>query len=252
MAFVPPARHLLRAKDLADARYSEPLDVDDMAGAAGLSRAHFSREFRRTFGEPPHSYLLRRRLERAADLLRTTDRSVADIWNRQLRWARLRRATFAPLYALELVSGGFLPLAMAATLIVLAPPTWPGFVMLFITWYAAELLLADRMRWPISPRIALMMFVRDLALPTLWIAGWTGNTFVWRGNAMDMKTSQLAAAPTVAPQRSLADHALALRIRGARVVRSFRSLGAPGPVGAPRSLRPSPSPRWTWKTGKTR
>ena len=79
MAFVPPARHLLRAKDLADARYSEPLDVDDMAGAAGLSRAHFSREFRRTFGEPPHSYLLRRRLERAADLLRTTDRSVADI-----------------------------------------------------------------------------------------------------------------------------------------------------------------------------
>jgi AraC-like DNA-binding protein len=79
MAFVPPARHLLRAKDLADARYFEPLDVDDMAGAAGLSRAHFSREFRRTFGEPPHSYLLRRRLERAADLLRTTDRSVADI-----------------------------------------------------------------------------------------------------------------------------------------------------------------------------
>ena len=79
MAFVPPARHLLRAKDLADARYSEPLDVDDMAAAAGLSRAHFSREFRRTFGEPPHSYLLRRRLERAADLLRITDRSVADI-----------------------------------------------------------------------------------------------------------------------------------------------------------------------------
>jgi AraC-like DNA-binding protein len=79
MAFVPPARHLLRAKDLADARYFESLDVDDMAGAAGLSRAHFSREFRRTFGEPPHSYLLRRRLERAADLLRTTDRSVADI-----------------------------------------------------------------------------------------------------------------------------------------------------------------------------
>jgi AraC-like DNA-binding protein len=79
MAFVPPARHLLRAKDLADARYFEPLDVDDLAGAAGLSRAHFSREFRRAFGEPPHVYLLTRRLERAAALLRTTDRSVADI-----------------------------------------------------------------------------------------------------------------------------------------------------------------------------
>jgi AraC-like DNA-binding protein len=79
MAFVPPARHLLKAKDLADARYFEPLDVDDLANAAGLSRAHFSREFRRTFGEPPHSYLLTRRLERAAALLRNTDHSVAEI-----------------------------------------------------------------------------------------------------------------------------------------------------------------------------
>jgi AraC-like DNA-binding protein len=79
MAFVPPARHLLRAKDLADARYFEPLGVDDLARAAGLSRAHFSREFRRAFGDSPHGYLLTRRLERAAALLRTTDRSVADI-----------------------------------------------------------------------------------------------------------------------------------------------------------------------------
>ena len=79
MAFVPPARHLVRARDLADARYVEPLGVDDMARAAGLSRAHFSREFRRAFGVSPHAYLLTRRLERAAALLRTTDRSVADI-----------------------------------------------------------------------------------------------------------------------------------------------------------------------------
>ncbi len=79
MAFAPPARHLLRAKDLADARYFEPLGVTEMAHAAGLSRAHFSREFRRAFGESPHAYLLTRRLERAAALLRDTDRSVADI-----------------------------------------------------------------------------------------------------------------------------------------------------------------------------
>ncbi len=79
MVFVPPARHLLRAKDLADARYAEPLGVDDLASAAGLSRAHFSREFRAAFGETPHAYLLTRRLERAASLLRTTDRSVADV-----------------------------------------------------------------------------------------------------------------------------------------------------------------------------
>jgi AraC-like DNA-binding protein len=79
MAFAPPARHLLRAKDLADARYFEPLGVEDLARAAGLSRAHFSRQFRRTFGESPHAYLLTRRLERGAALLRSTDRTVLEI-----------------------------------------------------------------------------------------------------------------------------------------------------------------------------
>jgi AraC-like DNA-binding protein len=76
---VPPVRHLLRARDLADARYFEPLTVADLARAAGLSQAHFSREFRRAFGESPHQYLLTRRLERAAALLRNTDRTVTDI-----------------------------------------------------------------------------------------------------------------------------------------------------------------------------
>jgi AraC-like DNA-binding protein len=76
---VHPVRHLLRAKDLIDARYREPLDVATLAGIAHLSPAHFSREFRRAFGEPPHQYLLTRRMERAAALLRNTDRSVSDI-----------------------------------------------------------------------------------------------------------------------------------------------------------------------------
>jgi AraC-like DNA-binding protein len=76
---LPPARHLLRAKDLADAHYREPLDVRALAHVAHLSPAHFSREFRRAFGETPHQYLLTRRLERAAALLRNTDWSVAYI-----------------------------------------------------------------------------------------------------------------------------------------------------------------------------
>ena len=79
MTAVPPARHLLRARDLADRRYAESLDVPELARAARLSPAHFSREFARVFGETPHRYLLTRRLERAAALLRTTDRTVADI-----------------------------------------------------------------------------------------------------------------------------------------------------------------------------
>lgn len=80
MVFVPVERHLLRGRDVVDARYTDPsLTVDDMAAAAGLSKAHFTREFRRAFGETPRAYLLTRRMERAATLLRQTDRSVAEI-----------------------------------------------------------------------------------------------------------------------------------------------------------------------------
>jgi AraC-like DNA-binding protein len=79
MSLVHPVRHLLRAKDLIDARYREPLNVPTLARAARLSPAHFSREFHKAFGEPPHQYLLTRRMERAAALLRSTDRTVADI-----------------------------------------------------------------------------------------------------------------------------------------------------------------------------
>jgi AraC-like DNA-binding protein len=75
--FVPTTRHLLRARDMADSHYTEPIRVEDMARAAGLSKAHFSREFKHAFGESPYAYLLTRRLERAATLLRVTDRSVA-------------------------------------------------------------------------------------------------------------------------------------------------------------------------------
>jgi len=76
---LPLERYLMRARDLADVRFDEPLTVDDLAEVAHLSRAHFSREFRKAFGETPYAYLLTRRLERAASLLRGTDYSVADI-----------------------------------------------------------------------------------------------------------------------------------------------------------------------------
>ena len=72
-------RHLLRARDLADTRYAGEIDVAAMANAAGLSRAHFTRAFTRAFGESPGTYLLTRRLERAAALLRNTDHSVAEV-----------------------------------------------------------------------------------------------------------------------------------------------------------------------------
>lgn len=79
MPSLPTARHLLRAKDAIDAGYAGEVRVDELASVAGLSRAHFSREFSKAFGESPQSYLLTRRLERAASLLCSTDRSVSDI-----------------------------------------------------------------------------------------------------------------------------------------------------------------------------
>jgi AraC-like DNA-binding protein len=75
----PLARHLLRARDLVDSRYAEPLDLEELARAAHVSPRHFSRSFRRTFGETPYQYLLTRRMERARHLLRTTDLRVIEI-----------------------------------------------------------------------------------------------------------------------------------------------------------------------------
>ena len=72
-------RRLLRARDAMDRTYAEPLDVPALARIAAVSQAHFIRTFRATFGETPHRYLQRRRVERAMWLLRETDRSVTDI-----------------------------------------------------------------------------------------------------------------------------------------------------------------------------
>ena len=75
----PLARHLLRARDLVDSRYAEPLDLGALARTAHVSPRHFSRRFRQTFGETPLKYLLTRRIERACHLLRTTDMQVAQV-----------------------------------------------------------------------------------------------------------------------------------------------------------------------------
>jgi AraC-like DNA-binding protein len=72
-------RRLLRARDAMDRAYAEPLDVRAVAAVAHISEAHFSRSFRAVFGETPHRYLQRRRVERSMFLLRETDRSVTDI-----------------------------------------------------------------------------------------------------------------------------------------------------------------------------
>lgn len=124
-------------------------------------------------------------------------RPVRDVWRRQMRWARLRRSSFPVVYAPEAVSGGFLPLLGMAVLVAMGTVGIGWFLGLVIAWYGAELVLARRYDWPASPRIAALLVVRDLMLLPLWIVGWTGNTFVWRGNAMDIKTEGTPLRPLV-------------------------------------------------------
>jgi AraC-like DNA-binding protein len=76
---IPIYVHLRRAKDLIDRDFAEPLDVPALAREAHASRAHFVRSFKKAFGETPHAYLLRRRIERAKELLRNTQLSVSEV-----------------------------------------------------------------------------------------------------------------------------------------------------------------------------
>ena len=72
-------RRLLRARDAMDRNYARPLDIESLARVAHVSEAHFIRSFRATFGETPHRYLQRRRVERSMFLLRETSRSVTEV-----------------------------------------------------------------------------------------------------------------------------------------------------------------------------
>ncbi len=156
-------------------------------------------------------------------------RVVAEVWSRQLRWARLRRSSFPLVYAPEAVSGGFFPLLGAAVLVAMGALPIGWFIGLLIAWYGAELLLARRYDWPVSPRILGLIIVRDLLLFPLWIMGWTGNTFVWRGNAMDIKNEGTPVRRLVEPWTAsrVIRSALALATGRRTVANMERGNGAP-------------------------
>ena len=112
-------------------------------------------------------------------------RSAREVWNRQLRWARLRRASFFMYFLPEIFSGGVLPIICAA--IVAHALGWP--VLLFtaffaLIWYGSEMALAVASGWHLSALHPLHGLIRDLMLPALFVAALRGNDFVWRGNAI--------------------------------------------------------------------
>jgi ceramide glucosyltransferase len=124
-------------------------------------------------------------------------RGAAEVWNRQLRWARLRRASFLVHFLPEILSGSLAPmigigiLASAHGLSVIATVTIFGAL-----WYAGEMLLARAAGWHVTAYYPLYGLARDIILPALYIGAFMGSDFVWRGNAMQVErmTSRRAMA----------------------------------------------------------
>jgi ceramide glucosyltransferase len=112
-------------------------------------------------------------------------RTATEVWSRQLRWARLRRASFPWLFLPEIFLGSALPtiaVAVAASGYGLSVPL--SITVLLVIWFGAERALAESAGWHRSLRLAVALLVRDLLLPVLWIGALLGTDFVWRGNEM--------------------------------------------------------------------
>ncbi len=133
-------------------------------------------------------------------------RRFREVWARQLRWARLRRISFPALFLPEIFVGSLLP-GIAA---MIAAAGWgqngaAAACLLLAIWFGAEIALACRTGWPLTWRLLPALAIRDLLLPALWIAAWTGNDFVWRGNAMSARPAvqrDPAAATAAADNRA--------------------------------------------------
>jgi ceramide glucosyltransferase len=121
-------------------------------------------------------------------------RTAAEVWRRQIRWARLRRDTFLPFFLPELLSGCIPPFAAWTVFAVMND--WPLSIALpaFVAlWYGAEASLAAAASWQLSRLSPLAWMMRDALLPVLWCASWLGNGFVWRDNAMRIADRGTAA-----------------------------------------------------------
>ena len=110
-------------------------------------------------------------------------RKLDVVWNRQVRWAKVRRLGFLMLFLPELLAGAAFPCLAMLALVGMGAPLWvlPAFLAL---WYGAEYLLAAAGDWPRAPADLAAWITRDAMLPALWCAAWAGNSFEWRGNAM--------------------------------------------------------------------
>ena len=118
-------------------------------------------------------------------------RSAREVWNRQLRWARLRRASFFAYFLPEILSGALLPMAVAGVLAsAFGVPLAPCLAGFGTIWYGSEMLLATAAGWHVSLLYPVYGLIRDLMLPVLFVGALRGNDFVWRGNEMQVERVQ--------------------------------------------------------------
>jgi ceramide glucosyltransferase len=112
-------------------------------------------------------------------------RTALEVWHRQARWAQLRRASFPLFYLPEILGGALIPMISAAILAAAFDLSSLAAVLTVATvWNGTEAKLAHAGGWPLSWAYPLHAIIRDMALPALWVTGWLGSDFVWRGNAM--------------------------------------------------------------------
>jgi ceramide glucosyltransferase len=111
-------------------------------------------------------------------------RSAAEMWRRQVRWARLRRTSFKTYFMPEILAGGAWPLLAIAFAAAQSDLPLASIPALAALWYGSEALLAWAAGWHLSARSPLAFVLRDLLLPAIWFNGWLGSAFVWRGNQM--------------------------------------------------------------------
>jgi ceramide glucosyltransferase len=120
------------------------------------------------------------------------DRRARDVWRRQLRWARLRSASFKACYCVEIFAGGVMPLAAATGMTAALGLPLIAVVALAGVWYGIEAMLAHVAGWHLSWRSPAAWVVRDLLLPVIWIGGWLGSGVVWRGHHVQAVESRSA------------------------------------------------------------
>jgi ceramide glucosyltransferase len=121
-------------------------------------------------------------------------RTARQVWDRQMRWSRLRRLTFPALFAPELLTGSLPPIAAGAL-----AADWAGIsaaivvLALGVVWFGSEALLARIVGWQLSPLSPFAWLVRDLLLPALWLQAWVCADFKWRGNDIRVEARQMQA-----------------------------------------------------------